>query len=78
MFMLSSSRSNRWAFLFDKVMMVCKKVTIRLGINVRYSPKHIFPVSDLRVETIDSSHRGKVQLVSCVYILTLCSPLSSS
>lgn len=41
-------------------MLVCKKVIIRLGFDVRYSPKQVFPVVDMRVEPMHSSHRGKV------------------
>jgi len=51
--------NHRWAFLFDTVMLVCKKVIIRLGFDVRYSPKQVFPVVDMRVEPMHSSHRGK-------------------
>lgn len=41
----------KWAFLFDKVMLLCRKVT-RLGFDVRYSPKHIFTVSTLSVDPV--------------------------
>lgn len=45
--------SPRWVFLFDKVMLIChKKNKLRLGFEVRYSVKHVFPVNSLRVEPI--------------------------
>ena len=46
--------SPRWAFLFDKVMLLCRKVT-RLGFDVRYSPKHVFTVSTLSVDPVHAS-----------------------
>ena len=52
----------RWAFLFDKVMLLCRKAN-RLGFDVRHSPKHVFSVSTLRVEPIYSNPQtrgGKV------------------
>lgn len=55
--------SPRWAFLFDKVMLLCRKVT-RLGfdVHVRYSPKHVFTVSTLSVDPVlvPSAKGGKV------------------
>ena len=51
----------RWAFLFDKVMLICRKVT-RLGFDVRYSPKHVFTVSTLSVDPVlvPNTKGGKV------------------
>ena len=49
----------RWVFLFDKVMLLCKKVSYK----VRYSPKQVFSVSDIRVEPLQSVHKGKVCLI---------------
>lgn len=47
----SDRKEVRWAFLFDKVMLICRKAN-RLGFDVRHSPKHVFSVSTLRVEPI--------------------------
>lgn len=54
-----SCSSPRWAFLFDKVMLLCRKVT-RLGFDVRYSPKQVFTVSTLSVDQVTSTKGGKV------------------
>ena len=54
-----SSSLPRWVFLFDKRILLCKKVNYKL-FDVRYSPKQMYNVSDIRVEFQQSSHRGKV------------------
>ena len=59
---------SRWAFLFDKVMLLCRKAN-RLGFDVRHSPKHVFSVSTLRVEPVyshPSARGGKVRYTSSV------------
>ena len=46
-------------FLFDKVMLICRKVSKLVGSEVRYNPKQVFPVSMIRVEPITNpSGRG--------------------
>ncbi len=69
------SYSPRWAFLFDKVMLLCRKVT-RLGFDVRYSPKQVFTVSTLSVDQVPSTRGGKVVKVEILSSHELlCSPL---
>ena len=54
----------RWAFLFDKVMLLCRKAN-RLGFDVRHSPKHVFSVSTLKVDPIygnPQTRGGKVYI----------------
>ena len=58
--------SPKWAFLFDKVMLLCKKVT-RLGFDVRYSPKHVFTVSTLSVSHVPQTST-KPTKVSCYIV----------
>lgn len=49
-----SACSIKWAFLFDKVMLLCKKVRF----DVRYAPKHVFTVSTLSVSVHPPNPKG--------------------
>ncbi len=50
---------RRWAFLFDKVLLLCKKMPYKF-FDVRYAPKQWYFVSDVRVEPVQPAHKGKV------------------
>ena len=67
---------TRWVFLFDKALLVCKKVNIRLGLDVRYACKHQFAVSHIHVEMVNPlnpAHKGKVTARSAsVCVLRTC------
>eukprot|EP00731_Ephydatia_muelleri_P024738 Em0016g1009a len=53
---------SKWVFLFEKALLVCKKVNIRLGLEVRYACKHQLMVSNIHVELVNPlnpAHKGK-------------------
>lgn len=47
----------RWVFLFDKVMLVCRKPR---GVFQRYVVKQVYQVAQLRVEPMLHQSRTKV------------------
>ena len=57
--------SPKWAFLFDKVMLLCKKARF----DVRYHPKHVFIVSTLSVSVHPPAPRGGKVMNDSLWLL---------
>ena len=50
----------RWVFLFEKALMICKKIT-RLGSDVRYQCELHLMVAAVQIELVSAPQKGKVR-----------------